>query len=141
MTTFSNTADHATDAISHARAALLDLPGQMMKLVDSARDSERRGVDSLLDRMGLQRRQSAFAPVIWIAAGAVVAGAAAILLAPTSGKELRRRIASFLDSELDTATAQAKKLERRVEDTLKREAPGIVDDVNAPNGIAHETSR
>jgi hypothetical protein len=138
MNTFSNTADHATDAISHARTALLDLPGQMMKLVDNARESERRGVDSLLDRMGLQRRQSVLTPVLWVAAGAVIAGAAAVLLAPTSGREIRRRIASFFDAEVDMIKTQGKDLERRVEETLKEGAPVAI---KAPNGISHDTSR
>jgi hypothetical protein len=138
MTTISNTADHAADAISHARAALLDLPGQMMKLVESARETERRGVDTLLDRMGLQRRQSALAPVAWFAAGAVVAGAAAFILAPTSGKQLRRRIAAFLDAELDAVTSEGKAIEHQVEDKVKGEVTAMK---KMPNGASHETSR
>ncbi len=134
MSPFSNTADHATDAIAHARAALLDLPSQMMKLVDGARETERRGADALLDRMGLQRRQSALTPVIWFVAGAVVAGAAAFILAPTSGKQLRRRVAAFLDAELD----EIKAVERQVEEKVRGEVSAVT---KMPNGASHEAPR
>jgi hypothetical protein len=138
MNTFSNTADHASDAISHARAAFLELPTQMMKLVDGARETERRGVDALLGRMGLQRRQSVFVPAMWFAAGAVVVGAAAFILAPTTGKQLRRRIAAFLDAEVDALAAQGEALERKIEETVKRE---VATTEKAPNGANHDTSR
>jgi hypothetical protein len=140
MTTISDTADHAAehmkDVASHARGTMLDLAAQAMKLVSGAREAEGRGVDTLLDRMGLQRRRSGFVPVLWLAAGAIAAAGVVLLLAPTSGKSLRKRIAGFLDDgkEIgkDTLATQAEKVERRVGEAVQDGAPAVT---RPPNGM------
>jgi hypothetical protein len=68
--------DHVEEAASHARATLLELSAQVGRIINSARKAEGRGIDALLDRLGLQRRQGALGPVVWFAAGAVAAGMA-----------------------------------------------------------------
>lgn len=127
MTTISNTADQAADhvkeAASHARTSLLDLSTQVIKLIHGAREAEGRGVEVVLDRLGLQRRTSALGPVLWFAVGAAAAGTAVVLLTPT----LRRRIASFLGGEVDTMTKETRGAEEHVEDAVK----------NMPNGANH----
>ena len=139
MTTISNTADHVAehmkDATSHARGTLLDLAGQAMKLVNGAREAESRGMDTLLDRMGLQRRRSGLVPVLWFAAGAIAAGGIVLLLAPTSGKSLRKRIAGFLDDGKETLATQAEKVEHRVEEAVQDGAPAVT---RPPNGMNHD---
>jgi len=132
MTTISDTTGHATEhvkeAASHARATLLDLSTQVMKLVNGAREAEGRGVDAVLDRLGLQRRSSALGPALWFAAGVVVAGTAVLLMTPTSGKKLRQRIASFLGGEAEAVVTEARAAEQRVDETVKK----------MPNGAGHE---
>jgi hypothetical protein len=133
MSTFSNTADIATeqlkDTATHARAAFIDLSTQAMKLFNGLRDAEGRGMDAVLERLGLQRKQSAVNPALWFVAGAVVAGAAVFVLAPTSGKKLRQRIASFLDDEAGHVVSAATSMGQRVgivtdEPSLKRPPNG-----------------
>lgn len=123
MTTISNTAEHATEhvrhAASHAGASLVDLSTQVLRFFNGVREAQGRGVETVLDRLGLQRRQSALGPVIWFAVGAVAAGTAVLLLSPESGKKMRQRIGSFLGRETEHAT-QADAVEPRVEVT---EAP------------------
>jgi ElaB/YqjD/DUF883 family membrane-anchored ribosome-binding protein len=137
MTTISNTADHAAeqmkDAASHARGTLLDLAAQAMKLVHGAREAESRGVDTLLDRMGLQRRRSGIVPVLWFAAGAIVAGGVVLLLAPESGKSLRKRIAGFLDDGNETIATKADGVEHRVEETVRHDVPVVPRPTNGTN--------
>jgi hypothetical protein len=136
MTTITKTSDramdHVEDAASHARSTLLELSTQVGKVISGALTAEGRGVDALLDRLGLQRRESAFKPAVWFAAGAVAAGMAVLLMSPTSGKELRRRIASFLGNETETNAARSDALPR-VEQVAKSEAS------TAKNGARHET--
>jgi hypothetical protein len=104
-----------------------DLSTQVMRLINGARDAEGRGVDALLDRLGLQRRGSALTPLIWFAVGAAVAGTVVVLMAPTSGKELRERIAKFLGGEVEAVAARAKAAEHLTEETVK----------TVPNGARH----
>ncbi len=81
-----------------ARSSLVDLGAQALKLTKSLRSIETRGLDSLLDRFGLQRRGGALGPVLWFAAGAVTASAIVLLLAPESSKNMRDRIAELWPS-------------------------------------------
>jgi hypothetical protein len=131
MTTITNAADraleHVGDAASHVRKTLLE---QVAKIVSSTRDAEVSGIDALLDRMGLQRRQSALRPVFWITAGAVAAGMAIFFMSPTSGKEARRRIASVLRGEAKASATQVKVVEAQGHTTC--EEPSV------QNGARHE---
>jgi hypothetical protein len=117
MATISATADQAT---SHARATLLDLSTQIVKLINSARAAENRGVDALLHRLGLQRRSSALMPFLWVAAGAFVAGTAVFLVSPASGKRLRERIVSILDGVQPDEVGEAVK--KNGADGVRRQA-------------------
>jgi len=78
-----------SDLASSSRAGLDDFGTQVVRMLSSWRDIERRGVDTLLDRMGLQRQESALRPLLWIAAGAVVGGCAVYVLAPRAGDTIR----------------------------------------------------
>jgi hypothetical protein len=53
-------------------------------------------------------------------------------MSPTSGKELRRRIATFLGSETETNATQVNAVEQRIEQVAKSEASTV-------NGAKHET--
>jgi len=125
MTTISSTADQAADRVkdgaSHVRGTLLELSTQVIKLINSAREAEGRGMDTVLHRLGLERRRSALGPVLWFTAGAVAAGTVVLLTAPTSGKGIRRAIASFFDHEVDEVGSQAGAAGRRVEEVVNRE--------------------
>jgi hypothetical protein len=135
MSTLSSTAEHATEQL---KDTFVDLSTQAMKLFNNVREAEDRGMAAVLDRLGLQRRQSALTPALWFAAGAVVAGAAVMLLAPTSGKKLRQRIASILDGEGQELASKATAVEQTLEETLKSEASALK---RPPNGTTHEVSR
>jgi hypothetical protein len=135
MSTLSSTAEHATEQL---KDTFVDLSTQAMKLFNNVREAEDRGMAAVLDRLGLQRRQSALTPGLWFAAGAVVAGAAVLLLAPTSGRKLRQRIASILDGEGQELTSKATAVEQTLEATLKAEASALK---TPPNGASHEASR
>ena len=145
MNTISNVTDHAAEhmkaATSHTRGALLDLSVQVIKLLNSARAAEGRGVSSVLGWAGLRRRQSWIAsasmPAVGFVAGAAVAGGVVFLVASEPGKKLRQRIARFIDVELDALSTDAQKLEERVEETMKNAAGPVVKAVS-PNGSKHE---
>ena len=95
-------ADQVRSSASDTRASLIDFGVQAMKFVNHLRAQESRVVDSALDHIGLQRRESALRPVLWFAAGAVVAGGAALVLAPSSGEKLRKRMIELLTKAGDT---------------------------------------
>jgi hypothetical protein len=92
----SHAADQIRDAAWSARAGFGDFGLQAMKFLDTIRAQEARAFDSVLDQMGLQRRQSAVRPVLFFLAGAFVAGSVALMLAPTTGRKLRSQILDFL---------------------------------------------
>ena len=95
-TNASHAVDQIKDTASSARANLVDFGAHAMKFLDSARVQEARAVDSVLGHIGLQRRVSALRPVWAFAAGILVGGSVALILAPTSGKKLRERIRALL---------------------------------------------
>ena len=122
MRTIADTADNAVDHVketaTRAKGNLLDFGTQILKFVNTLRVMETRAADGLLDRVGLQRREGALRPVLWFAAGAVVAGSVALILTPVSGKQLRRRIAKMLDDGLDEAKHVEAAVEARIEDAV-----------------------
>ncbi len=125
MTIMSNAkdaAEHATDAIkdtgASAKSSLLDVGVQLMRLFNDARAMESRGVESLLGRVGLQRQQSAAVPVLWFAAGAAVATGATLLLAPTSGAELRKKLSGMLSSVEKSASKELQEIETSIGSAL-----------------------
>jgi hypothetical protein len=77
------------DLASSSRSGLDDFGTQVVRMLSSWRDIERRGVGTILDSMGLQRRQSALRPLLWVTAGAVLGGCAVYVLAPRAGETIR----------------------------------------------------
>jgi hypothetical protein len=103
----SSVIDTTERAVRHTRGSLIEFGTQAQKLINSLGALETRGVDALLDRFGLQRRESALRPVMWFAAGAVVAGVVVFVLAPTAGKDLRERIAHLFERQVGREPEQA----------------------------------
>jgi gas vesicle protein len=107
MRSISKTADEAMDQVkdtaASAKGSLLDFGTQALKFINTLRVMEMRGADTVLDRIGLQRRESALRPVFWFAAGGLAVGAVALVLAPATGKDLRARIARLFDAGVDKA--------------------------------------
>lgn len=97
----SNAVDQVKAGADSTRSSFIDLGVQALKFFNQVRVQESRYVDSALDHIGLQRRESALRPVLWFAAGAIVAGGAALVLAPTSGDTLRKRLIQLLSSAGD----------------------------------------
>jgi hypothetical protein len=102
----SSVIDTAERAVHHTRGSLIEVGTQAQKLINALGALETRGVQSLLDRVGLQRRTSALRPVMWLAAGAVVAGVAVFVLRPTARKGLRERIAHLFERQVGKKTEQ-----------------------------------
>jgi gas vesicle protein len=120
----SQAVDQVRSSANETRASLLDLGVQALKFVNHLRVNESRVVDSALDRIGLQRRESAMRPALWFAAGAVVAGGAALVLAPSSGEKLRKRLIELLSKAGDTVKQSVIAKEvvtdvKQVRDTLR----------------------
>jgi hypothetical protein len=84
------------DQVKHARASFIELGTQALRLANHVYEARLHDVDSLLGRVGLQRRSSPMRAVAWFAAGAVIAGGAVMLLTPLRGEELVGRMASTL---------------------------------------------
>ncbi len=97
MNSAVHTAGHAVD---RTRSSIADFGVQALKLVNSLKAAEGRSMDSMLHRMGLQRRDEAMSPVIWFAAGAIAAGAIVFVLAPEAGKKVRARIVNLWESRV-----------------------------------------
>lgn len=93
--TTDRTADAAKHAVSHARANLIDLGTQFLRLINDLRDARHHAVDGILGQVGLQRRQSSLRPVLWLAAGAAATGAIVLVTVPSARAELRRRVAGW----------------------------------------------
>ncbi len=117
---------------NQVKDAFIDLSAHAMKLFGGLRDAEGRGMEVVLDRLGLQRRQSALTPALWFAAGAVLAGTTVLLWAPASGKKLREALATFLAGT--DVGAKATSLEHRVEEAVKSDVAPLK---RTPNGAEH----
>lgn len=96
MSSVADTAEHAAHRVmgtaAHTRASLIDLGAQALRFINDIRAAEVRGVDSVLGRLGLQRRESTLRPIVWFVAGAALAGAVVFVVAPTQGKKIRERV-------------------------------------------------
>ena len=91
------------------------------------RSVQNYGMDDVLGSIGLERRRSAMDRVLpalgWLGVGTAIGAGAALLLAPSSGKELRAKVSH----QLDEAKARIDNGIRSVEDAA-------VDAVRNPNG-------
>jgi hypothetical protein len=106
----SHAVDQVKEAVSTVHASLVDFGVQAMKSLHAARSQRVRALDSVLGQIGLQRRASAFRPVLFFVAGALVAGSVALVLAPTSGKKVRTKIVDLLGAAKDAARAGSRAL-------------------------------
>jgi len=106
------------DLASSSRAGLDDFGTQVARMLSSWRAIERRGVDTLLDRMGLQRQTSFVRPVLWVAAGAVAGGCAVYFLAPRAGDTIRIGMEKIRQAGA-WAGARAQEAATKVSDTVK----------------------
>jgi hypothetical protein len=97
----SHAVDQIKETVSSARSSLVDLGVQGMKFLDAVRSQEERALDSALEHIGLQRRQSSLRPMLFFVTGAIVAGSIALILAPASGKKVRAKILELLGATKD----------------------------------------
>jgi hypothetical protein len=101
MSSFSKTADHVTDqaksATLAARASLIELGSQALRLVNNVRERESNRL--FLGHLGRRRDNHRVSAALWFAAGAAVAGGAFLLLAPR-GAALRSRIGTLISKEV-----------------------------------------
>ena len=71
--------------------------GSLVGAQQAAKALRRIDIDDALGYVGLERQKSALPTVALVALSAVVGAGAALLLAPTSGPELRSRLSDRLD--------------------------------------------
>jgi hypothetical protein len=130
--------DQVARTATHARANFVDLGIQVLRFVNNMREAEERGVESILSRLGLQRRQSTARPVLWFAAGAVVAGGAALLLAPMKGEQLIRKMTKTVSGAADEVESTVKHAAGEVKDKV-RDLAGTATAHVPPNGHGKTT--
>jgi hypothetical protein len=111
-------AEAARDTAMQARANLIDLGAQGLRLLNDLRETRARAVDGLLGHMGLQRRESGIRPVLWFALGAAAAGAVVLVVAPSSGKALRRRLSGWVREVGDDARRAGREYAKGAVDTI-----------------------
>lgn len=79
---------------------------------------QRLEMDDVLGLMGVERRRSALSQVLpaigLVAAGAAVGAGAALLFAPSAGKELRTRLSERLDEARDKLTDKLQDVAREM---------------------------
>jgi hypothetical protein len=147
MRTAARNASHAVDqvkeTVSSARSSLVDLGVQAMKFLDTVRSQEERALDSALEHIGLQRRQSSLRPMLFFVTGAIVAGTVALVLAPVSGKKLRAKILDLLGGAKDDDVGKAGPQELQITGQ-RADAPGggskIADASKPVNGADRRSS-
>jgi hypothetical protein len=107
MSSISKTADHVADharsATIMARASLMDLGSQALRLINNIREREPNGV--FLAHVGRRREPNRISPALWFGAGAAAASGAFLLFAPR-GADLRSRIGSLMNSVNEGASPQ-----------------------------------
>lgn len=118
-------------AASHARGNVIELATQVLKTINSLRAMRATdAVDSVLGRVGLQRRESMLVPVGIFIAGATVGGLVGLALAPSTGKKLRKRVAKMMWTEIDAAEEQASKVVDQVAESASKVAERVGDTVH-----------
>lgn len=80
------------------------------------------GVSDLLGSVGLERRRTTMDRLLpalgWIGLGTAIGAGAALLLAPSSGRELRARVTEQLDSAKERAKERIDNGMRSLEDAM-----------------------
>lgn len=96
----ANTAEHIADA---TKGGFGDLLSKLGKAYSVARSFH---LDDLVERAGYTRRSSTLGTVLTFTSGFALGAGTALLVAPTSGRKLRRRIASAVKSFVSTDTEE-----------------------------------
>ncbi len=131
-----DSAEHAADTIQSdiggTVKVLVAFGTQVLRFYNQARAVEMPGVDNVLHSVGLQRRANPLVPVLLFAAGAAIAGGAALVLAPTSGRELRRKLGVMLTNAnksdlVKTVVKEVKEMEDTIESAVTSKKPGDND--------------
>lgn len=91
------------------------------------------GVDDLLAPIGLERRRSALDKILpaigYVGLGTVIGAGAALLLAPSSGRELRERVSTRLDEAKSRVNKELKSMEgaaHRAQEEMRRNNGGTL---------------
>ncbi len=74
----------------------MNIADNFERLGQDVRARRDRAIDALLRRLDLQPRQSAWAPLLWFAAGAVTGGVLTYLFAPASSGKLGERLVKLV---------------------------------------------
>lgn len=110
--------NEATDVAQLTRTTLIEYATHTVKFLAALRVLRLGAVDSLLGGVGLERRRRGVHPAVWFTAGAVVAGGTALALAPSSGEDLRRRIARWIDRGVDEVQKEVQQIEAGVREQI-----------------------
>jgi len=134
--------DGTEHAVSSARSTLLDGVKTVTGIVSMLRDL---GVSDALGWVGLARRRSPLVSVAMFGAGVAVGAGIGVMLAPTSGADLRRailgRLMGPMNAVKDTVTKDAHEVSegaKAVKEAVKSQVEGAahaVKDAAAAHGI------
>ena len=93
----------ANDAAQNAKKGFFETIGQVTRAFNSIRSMD---TESVLGQLGLERRRSGVQSVFVFTGGFALGAGTALLLAPTSGSELRAKIAKSITTFLGPDAAQ-----------------------------------
>jgi gas vesicle protein len=106
----ANTAEHIAEA---TKGGFGDVLSKLGKAYGIARSFH---LDDLVERAGYTRRSSTLGTIATFTSGFALGAGAALLVAPTSGRKLRRRIASAVKSFVSAGEEKAATLAKDAED-------------------------
>ena len=88
-----------------------------------ARGFQHFGADDVLGLIGLERRRSTMEKVLpavgWFGLGTALGAGAALMLAPTSGRELRARVSDQLGEAKQRMADEVHSIENKIEDKAR----------------------
>lgn len=132
----------AGHAASSARSTFFDVAKFAIGVATTLRGF---GVDDALGFVGLARKRSALSSIGILGAGIVVGAGVGVLLAPMSGRSLRRMLLKGLDDvrndageKLNKVGEEVKEIERKVESKVDDAAELVKSKVDAAEGSVKE---
>jgi gas vesicle protein len=132
----------AEHAASSARSTIFDIAKFAVGVATTLRGF---GVDDALGFVGLARKRSMLSSIGILGAGIVVGAGVGVLLAPMSGRQLRRAMLQGLDElkndagqKLDKVGDDVKELEQKVEKKVDAAADVVKSKVDAAEGTVKE---
>ena len=134
----------AEHAASSARSSLLDAAKVVVRAASTVRGL---GFDDVLGWVGLMRRRSPLGLAGVFGAGVAVGAGVGLLLAPSTGTEMRRALLNRLDilmrqagDKAKQAGNEVKQAERKVEEKVSEAARSVKGKIESAEERLHDTA-